>query len=265
MAGDPVAPADRSRRILVLGGSTEASALVARLGAVPELSVITSFAGRLATPTAPGGTVRIGGFGGVEGLKSWLRDEHIAAVVDATHPFTSQMPFHAQRACADQGVPRLRLRRPGWRIQAGDRWEEVADLGEAADKIVSLGARRVFLTTGRQQLEPFARLRDVWFLVRSIQPPDPMPLVNAEVVLDRGPFEESNEHALMTSHRIEAVVTKNSGGSAAAAKLAAARRLGLPVVMVTRPPTPAGPCAGTVDEAVRWCESTLGSGSGLRA
>jgi precorrin-6A/cobalt-precorrin-6A reductase len=247
-----------THRVLVLGGSTEASALVARLGGRAELSVITSFAGRLATPSVPAGGLRIGGFGGVEGLKLFLRDEHIAAVVDATHPFTSQMPFNAERACADQGVPRLRLRRPAWAAGAGDRWEEVADLEAASRKICELGARRVFLTTGRQELRPFARLTDIWFLLRSIQAPDPMPLAHAEVVLDRGPFEESSELALMTNHRVEALVTKNSGGSAAAAKLRAARRLGLVVIMVARPPNPAGLCVSTVDEATQWCESVLG-------
>jgi precorrin-6A/cobalt-precorrin-6A reductase len=249
-------------RVLVLGGSTESSALAARLCAAGGVAVTTSLAGRTASPSALPGEVRIGGFGGSAGLARWLEAERVEAVVDATHPFTGRMPWNAAEACAAQGVPRLRLRRPGWAPEAGDRWTVAADMKTAVAVVAAMPARRVFLTIGRQQLEEFAGLEHVWFLVRSIEPPDPMPLHQAEVLLSRGPFALAGEEELMRSRRIEAVVTKNSGGSAAAAKLTAARRLGIPVVMVARPPAPPGPCVATVDDALSWLASTLGHPAG---
>jgi precorrin-6A/cobalt-precorrin-6A reductase len=220
--------------------------------------VTTSLAGRTASPVALPGNVRVGGFGGPAGLASWLENERVDAVVDATHPFTAQMPWNAAEACAATGVPRLRLRRPGWAPEAGDRWTVVADMKTAAAVVAAMPARRVFLTIGRQQLGEFAGLDQVWFLVRCIEPPDPIPLHRAEVLLARGPFDLSGEEELMATRRIDGVVTKNSGGSAAAAKLAAARGLGIPVVMVARPPAPPGPCVATVDDAMGWLDSTLG-------
>ncbi len=254
----PARPSGESTRVLVLGGSSEASALATRLCADGGVTVTTSLAGRTAAPSALPGQVRIGGFGGPAGLARWLEEERVDAVVDATHPFTAQMPWNAAEACTAQGVPRLRLRRPGWAPEAGDRWSVVADMKTAAAVIATMPARRVFLTIGRQQLAEFAGLEQVWFLVRSIERPDPLPLHRAEVLLSRGPFALAGEEELMTSRHIDAVVTKNSGGSAAAAKLTAARRLGIPLVMVARPPAPPGPCVTTVDDALWWLASTLG-------
>lgn len=247
------------RRILVLGGSTEAFALARRLDERQDVAVITSLAGRTATPAPVAGDVRIGGFGGPEGLARYLREAEITAVVDATHPFTRTMPWNAARACAMARRPRLRLRRPGWVPEAGDRWSVVASLAGAARLLAKSPYRRVFLTTGRTELAPFASVTDTWFLIRSIEAPDPAVLPGAEVLLARGPFDVENEMATLRAHGIEAVVTKNSGGSAAAAKLVAANRLGLPVVLVARPPVPPGPLVRRVEEALSWCLSPAAS------
>ncbi|MEV4636906.1 cobalt-precorrin-6A reductase [Actinoplanes sp. NPDC049548] len=231
-------------RVLVLGGTTEGRALAGR---VP---VISSLAGRTSAPLLPPGEVRIGGFGGVEGLVRYLREERIRAVVDATHPFAATMTGHAALACPVAGVPLLVLRRPGWTAQPGDVWHRVPGLAAAADVVPGVG-RRVFLTTGRQSIAAFAGLDGCWFLSRSVEPPVPPVPRQLEVVLGRGPFSLGAERELLLRHRIDVLVTKDSGG--AAAKLDAARALGIPVVMVDRPPLPAGvPTAGTVDAAVEW-------------
>jgi precorrin-6A/cobalt-precorrin-6A reductase len=242
--------------VLVLAGSSEASAIAARLHHGGRVDVVASFAGRVKALRLPPGRARVGGFGGPAGMAAWLEAERIDAVIDATHPFTARMPVHAAEACASAAVPRVRLLRPEWVPVPGDRWVTVPDLDAAAAAIADLGAARVFLTTGRKELGPFAGLTEVWFLVRSIDPPEDVPLARFELLLHRGPFEEGREEALLASHRIDALVTKNSGGSAAVAKLAAARRRGIPVVMVSRPPTPAGTVVTTEDGAIEWCAST---------
>jgi precorrin-6A/cobalt-precorrin-6A reductase len=239
---------------LVLGGSTEASELARRLSGGP-FDVVTSFAGRTRERVQPAGAVRVGGFGGVAGLARYLESERIDVLVDATHAFAAHMPYNAAAACDRVGVPRLRLCRPPWRAVDGDRWHPVRDLDHAAGTIVRLGAQRVFLTTGRQELGPFVPLTEVWFLVRAIEAPERALPPRSRVVLARGPFDEDAEHALLVEHGIDAVVAKNSGGTATVAKLAAARRLDLPVVMVERPPQPGGHRAETVDEAIAWLEA----------
>jgi precorrin-6A/cobalt-precorrin-6A reductase len=249
-------------RILLLAGSSEASELAGRLVASSGLTVTSSFAGRVKALSIPPGDVRIGGFGGPEGLARWLTDEHIAAVVDATHPFTAHMPHHVVVACRSAEVPHLRVLRPGWEPEPGDNWTVVPHLDGAAAALRQKRARRVFLTTGRQELRPFAGGDpETWFLVRSIERPDPMPLPWAQVVLSRGPFSLKDETDLMSAHRIDTLVTKNSGGDAAAAKLAAARALGINVVMIARPPTE-GPSVATTDEAMAWCREVVGLAGG---
>lgn len=231
-------------RLLVLGGTTEGRALAGR---VP---VISSLAGRTSAPLLPPGEMRIGGFGGVDGLVRYLREARIDAVVDATHPFAATMTGHAALACPAAGVPLLVLRRPGWTARPEDVWHRVPSLATAADVVAALG-ERVFLTTGRQSIAAFAALDGCWFLSRSVEPPVPPVPRRLEVVLDRGPFGLEAERELLRTHRIDLLVTKDSGG--ATAKLEAARALRIPVVMVDRPPLPPGvPTAATVDEAVRW-------------
>ncbi|XUL86546.1 cobalt-precorrin-6A reductase [Streptomyces galilaeus] len=226
--------------ILILGGTTEARELAAELAVRrPELRVTTSLAGRVARPGTPAGDVRIGGFGGAEGLTEWLREHHVDAVVDATHPFAESITANAARAATDTGLPVVVLRRPGWRPVPGDRWHPVASLPEAADALPALG-RRILLTTGRLGLAAFAHLPQLHFVVRSVDPPEPPMPPDVEVLLARGPFTVAGEAALLRQHRIDVVVTKDSGGAATSAKLTAARETGVPVVVVGRPPLPEG-------------------------
>jgi len=238
--------------LLILGGTGEAAALAARAALVPQLRVITSLAGRTSAPLAPHGELRRGGFGGADGLAAYLRDAAIDLVVDATHPFAAVISRHAAEACARAGKPSLMLVRPPWQRQSGDRWIEVDDLAGAAAALPGL-ARRVFLSVGRQELRTFRAVRDCWFLVRLIEPPRAaLPLAEAEIITARGPFTVEDERQLMTSRRIEALVSKNSGGDATYAKIAAARELGLPVVMVRRPPPPPGEIVEAVEAALDW-------------
>lgn len=227
------------RHVLILGGTTEARELAAALAAHPGVHVTTSLAGRVARPGAVEGDVRVGGFGGAEGLADWLRAEHVDTVVDATHPFAESITANAARAAGATGVPAVVLRRPGWRPGPGDRWHEVASLDEAAALLPSLG-HRVLLTTGRLGLAAFAHLTDLHFVVRSVDPPEPPMPPHTEVLLARGPFTPADEAALLHEHRIDVLVTKDSGGEATSAKLTAARQLALPVVVVRRPPLPEG-------------------------
>lgn len=225
--------------VLVLGGTTEARELAASLVSRPGVRVTTSLAGRVTRPGRPEGDVRIGGFGGAEGLAAWLREHRVDAVVDATHPFAAGITANAARAAAATGVPAVVLSRPGWSPGPGDRWQGAASLADAAGLLPSLG-RRVFLTTGRLGLAAFAHLTELHFLVRSVEPPEPPMPPDAEVLLARGPFTADDETALLREHRIDVLVTKDSGGAATAAKLTAARGLGLPVVVIRRPPLPEG-------------------------
>jgi precorrin-6A/cobalt-precorrin-6A reductase len=225
--------------ILILGGTTEARELAAVLTARPGVRVTTSLAGRVTRPGAVAGEVRIGGFGGVAGLADWMRQEHVDALVDATHPFARAISAHAAQAAAVTGVPSVVLRRPGWRPGPRDRWHPVGSLDEAAELLPSLG-RRVFLTTGRMELAAFARLSELHFVIRSVELPEPPMPPHTEVLLARGPFTVADESTLLYDHCIDVLVTKDSGGTATSAKLTAARELALPVVVVRRPPLPDG-------------------------
>ena len=239
-----------SRTVLVLGGTAEARELAAALHRA-GMAVTSSLAGRVSNPRLPEGEVRIGGFGGPDALAAWLGDHDVHRVVDATHPFAERISASAARACAAAGVPLLRLERPGWSERAGDRWHRVATLDEAATAAAALGSR-VMLTTGRQGLAAFAGLPD-FALVRCVDPPEaPLPADHV-LLLDRGPYTVAGEAALMAEHRIDVLVTKDSGGSLTAAKLTAARAEGVRVLVVHRPPLPAGVDAvATVDAAVAW-------------
>lgn len=244
--------------VAILGGTAEAVALATALAACPGLRVTTSLAGVTEAPVLPPGGLRRGGFGGAGGLADWLRAEAVDVLVDATHPFAATMAAHAAEAAAAAGVPRLRLLRPMWTRQPGDRWIEVADAAAAAAAVGGLGARRVLLSLGRRELEAFATLPEVAFVVRMIESPEtPLRLARAELVLARGPFHEADERALMTTRRIEAVVSKASGGTATEGKIAAARTLGLPVVLIRRPPAPPGEVVADVGAAAAWISGRL--------
>ncbi|MDJ0383698.1 cobalt-precorrin-6A reductase [Streptomyces sp. G-G2] len=247
------APPPTPRHVLILGGTTEARRLAEILVAhAPDLRVTNSLAGRVTRPTLPPGASRIGGFGGPEGLTAWLREHDVDAVVDATHPFAERISFNAARAAATTGIPLLALRRPTWDPAAGDDWHHVPTLAAAAGALAALG-RRAFLTTGRTGLAAFAHLDATWFLVRSVDAPvAPMPR-HSEILLARGPFTLPEERALIREHRIDVLVTKASGGSATAPKLAAAREAGIPVLVVDRPPVPEGvPVAASPEAAAAW-------------
>jgi precorrin-6A/cobalt-precorrin-6A reductase len=245
----------RRAKLLILGGTAEAVELATACAVRSGLEVISSLAGRTRTPGLPPGEVRIGGFGGAAGLARFLAESGIDHVIDATHPFAAQMSAQAEQACREAGVPRLRLLRPPWVPVPGDRWIEVPDFAEAAERLPWLG-RRVFLTVGHQELDAFAQL-DLWFLVRTIEPPGALPLRRGQWLAGRGPFAVDDELMLLRTHAIEVLVTKASGGGATYAKLVAARQLGLPVLMVRRPASPSGPVVDSVAGALAWLAGSV--------
>jgi precorrin-6A/cobalt-precorrin-6A reductase len=248
-----VRPDQTPTRVLLLAGTAEAAALVARLVATDGAYEVTaSLAGHTRAPAPLPCPVRTGGFGGVDGLVEALRLGGFEALVDATHPFAGVMPHHAAEAAGELAMPRVRLLRPPWAPGPDDRWIEVDDLVAAAHALQDLGARRVLLTTGRLELAPFIAVDGAHMVVRTIESADPLPLPSATLLLDRGPYTVSGEMALLREHAVDALVTKNSGGEATAAKLTAARTLGVRVVMIRRPPRPPGPVVTTVGEAEAW-------------
>jgi precorrin-6A/cobalt-precorrin-6A reductase len=242
-------------KVLLLGGTAEAREL-AHLLVDDGVEVVSSLAGRVSRPRLPVGSVRVGGFGGAEGLARALPG--FDAVVDATHPFAARISSSAAKACPAAGVPLLRLERPGFAESPGDRWTRVANLEEAATLLRSRPGR-VFLTTGRQGLRAFARVRECWFLVRCVEQPDPPLPPRHELILDRGPYTLSNELELVHRHRIDIVVTKDSGGHMTNAKLDAARMRGLSVIVVERPPRPEVETVTTVEEAISWTRAAAGT------
>jgi precorrin-6A/cobalt-precorrin-6A reductase len=235
-------------RVLLLGGTAEGRALAKALH--PRIDIVSSLAGRVPDPALPVGPVRIGGFGGVDGLRRWLLDERIDAVIDATHPFAATMTAHAAQVCAELRVPHLVLARPAW--DPGSAIVVESDT-EAAEAVANQKFSRVFLTTGRSGTKAFAG-SDAWFLIRAVTEPDPASLPRRHrLMLSRGPYRYDAELALLREHRIDALVTKNSGGEMTRAKLDAAAALGISVVMVARPPLPAGVTAvGGVEQAAEW-------------
>lgn len=243
-------------RILILGGTGEARELAAALVAAGT-DVLSSLAGRVRDPRLPAGPVRIGGFGGADGLAAFLIAEDITALVDATHPFASGITANAARAATQARVPLLVLRRPEW--DADPAWRAVADIHAAAAAVRDWPGDEVFLTTGRRDLAAFAGDDAHSFLVRTVDPPDgPVP-ARMTLVMDRGPYTVEGETALMREHGVGLLVTKNSGGPMTAAKLQAARELGVQVVIVQRPSLPEGTVVvATVPEAVRWVERQPG-------
>ncbi|PSB23459.1 cobalt-precorrin-6A reductase [Stenomitos frigidus ULC18] len=244
-------------RILILGGTGDAAALAAQVSLLSDVEVMTSLAGRTQQPSELSGSVRVGGFGGSEGLVRYLKEQRINVLIDATHPFAAQISWNAASAVVEANIPHLMLVRPAWKKVTDDRWLEVESV-EAAAQAIPSNAQRIFLTIGRQQLAPFTLLTEHWFLMRSIDPPAPdIALPNGELLLDRGPFTVENEIALLKQHAIEAIVSKNSGGDATYAKIAAARELELPVVMVQRPTRPSGERVKDVASAVAWLKQRL--------
>ncbi len=239
--------------ILVLGGTTEASALAGLLAARGDDAVL-SYAGCVANPKAQPILVRVGGFGGVEGLVAYLRDHRVTHLVDATHPFAARMSANAVVAAARAGVAHIALTRPAWAPVMGDRWTRVADI-EAAVAALAGPARRVMLALGRMHVDAFAEQPQHDYLLRFVDAPDRPPgLPRHHLVVDRGPFDVEGDRRLMAAHGIEVVVCKNAGGSGAQAKLGAARALGLPVIMIDRPVLPARLEVHAAEDVLRWLD-----------
>lgn len=250
---------DSRMHLLILGGTGEAAALaqaaLARFG--DGLHVTTSLAGRTMRPATVAGEIRVGGFGGADGLAAYIADRRVDLVIDATHPFAAQISAQAEAACTAAGVKRLLLERPPWVRDPRDRWIEVDDLAAAAAALPLLG-RRAFLTIGARDLGAFAALRDMHFVVRLVDPPRAAPPLAAfDIVLGRGPFSLPAERLMLERHAIDVLVCKASGGAATEAKLTAARERGLPVVMLRRPPTPPGPRVDSVAAALDWLAGQL--------
>lgn len=248
----------RAKRLLILGGTGEAAELAATIKTIPELTeleVIVSLAGRTQQPLQD--NHRIGGFGGVQGLINYLQTSRVDLLIDATHPFAAQISHHAHLAATTVKIPHLMLVRPEWVKIAGDNWIEVTSQAMAVETLLELRenglAQRIFLTIGRQELANYAHLQNHWFLMRMIDPPlEHTPVPPGEILLDRGPFSLSRERSLLLQYQIEAIVSKNSGGDATYGKIIAARELGLPVVMVQRPPIPTGEQVHNIAGAIAW-------------
>ncbi|WP_294204288.1 cobalt-precorrin-6A reductase [uncultured Sphingomonas sp.] len=240
------------RHILLLGGTTEASALATALAARGERAML-SYAGRTEAPRVQAIPTRVGGFGGVEGLAAYMIREGVTHLVDATHPFAARISANAMAAATAAGVPLLALTRPEWVEGPGDRWIRVGNTGEAVARL-GFEPTRVFLALGRQTIGDFASAPQHFYLLRFVDAAAPPALPRHHLVVDRGPFTLAGELALLREHRIQMVVAKNAGGSGARAKLDAARELGLPVVMVDRPFIPPRPQVGSVAAVLDWLD-----------
>ena len=239
-------------KLLILGGTGEASALARALADDPRFSAVLSLAGRTRHPAPQPLPTRRGGFGGAAGLARYLAAERIAALIDATHPFAVEISRNAVEAARATATPLLTILRPQWEPAPGDCWLPVPDMPAAAAALGN-APRRVLLTIGRQDLAPFAAAPWHHYIVRSVDPPPPEELPPAaEIIAMRGPFLAADERRLLAGRGIQILVTKNSGGSATVGKLHAARALGIPVVMVARPPKPASETRATVVEALAW-------------
>ncbi|MBM0742589.1 cobalt-precorrin-6A reductase [Phormidium sp. CLA17] len=246
----------QQKRVLILGGTGDAVELAGKIAEIPEVEVINSLAGRTQQPIVPSENTRIGGFGGIAGLTAYLREQQIDWLIDATHPFAAQISLNAAAAATAVNIPHLMLIRSAWNPVAGDDWIEVESNAAAAAVLPGL-AQRIFLTIGRQELAAFAHLK-IWFLMRMIDPPLPDTTVPpGKLLLARGPFSLENERSLLQQYEIGAIVSKNSGGTATYAKIIAARELGIPVVMVQRPPLPPGEKVADVETALSWLRDRI--------
>lgn len=229
-------------RILILGGTTEARMLAERLAGDPTIAPILSLAGRTNNPALPAIPYRIGGFGGIAGLIAYLQAESIDLVIDATHPFAEQMSAHAEIACRDTSVPLALFTRSPWMPCDGDCWSEVEN-AEAAARALGDIPRRVFLTVGRLQLPAFEAAPIHNYLIRTIDAPEPAPnLPHYRLLLARGPFSLADEISLMKAETIDILISKNSGGAATYPKIEAARKLGIPVILMRPPARAEAPC-----------------------
>lgn len=232
-------PSEVKPTILILGGTQQAAELAARLVAQGECDVVTSLAGRTSDPAPLAGGLRIGGFGGIDGLARYLMDNRIAKVIDATHPFATRISANAIAACALAGVALEILSRPEWSRQENDDWRDFASLEDAAAALPA-GAR-AFLALGRQHLKAFEYRQDCHFVIRMIDPPaGPLPFADFELICGAPAADPRAEAALFKAHAVTHLVCRNSGGAAGYGKIVAARQLRLPVLLIARPQAAAG-------------------------
>lgn len=233
--------------VLILGGTAEARELAATLVSDPRWSIISSVAGRTRNRSSIEGAVRIGGFGGIPGLAAYITENGIQIVIDATHPYADTISANAEAACDTTGCRYIRLCRPPWQPASGDRWL-VAQSGKAAADLLE-PSTTALLTIGQKDLAPFFARGDTRLIARMIEAPAERPPGHVTIILDRPPFTLENELTLMRSHAVDVLVTKNAGSPLVAEKLAAARDLGLPVIMIARPTAQPPVDAATVAEA----------------
>jgi precorrin-6A/cobalt-precorrin-6A reductase len=253
-------PGSTDMRILILGGTHEAFALAEWLADMAGIEIISSLAGRTREPRLPRGPLRIGGFGGAEGLARYLHEERISHLINATHPFAAQMSANAVAAAERTGIPLLRLLRPAWEAQPDDRWVTARHAAEAAELCRREGGR-IFLTLGTGELDAFAGIHNAHFLVRMVDAADRVPLSDYRIITARGPFSFEDELQLLAQHHIGLVVAKNSGGGATYAKIEAARKMGLPVIMIERPAIaldPQVPAVATIEDVLAWIQQQRG-------
>ncbi len=244
-------------RVLILGGTTEASGLAHLLAADPRFETTLSLAGRTSKPRTQPVPTRIGGFGGADGLAAWLAREAIDAVIDATHPYADQISSNAVAACERLAIPLATILRPAWRPEPGDQWLTVAN-AEAAAEAFGPEPRRVFLSVGRLEVGAFAASPQHHYLARMIDAPEGIVLPrDIRLIFDRGPFGVPAETALLMDEKIDVLVSKNSGGTATYAKITAARKLGIQVVMIARPHKSHRHVVDNAEAAAKWLEEQL--------
>ena len=247
---------ERPMRVLILGGTTEASALAKLIAGDSRFEATLSLAGRTSAPKPQPLPTRVGGFGGAQALAQWLLDEKIEAVVDATHPYADQISANAVAACRQAHLPLASIVRAVWEAEPGDRWQVVPNAGTAATAL-GKASRRVFLSLGRLELRAFTVAPQHRYIARTIDLPQDVELPpDTRFIRARGPFDLAAETKLLTDEKIDVIVSKNSGGSATYPKIEAARRLGLPVILIARPDKPAGHAVTSPEAAVCVAFST---------
>ncbi|MGL4310028.1 MAG: cobalt-precorrin-6A reductase [Paracoccaceae bacterium] len=241
--------------VLLLGGTTEAGALAQAL-ADAGIAAIYSYAGRTDAPRSQPLRTRVGGFGGAGGLADFIRMNGVSHVIDATHPFAATISANAIAACGQTGTPLAAFERPAWQPEPGDGWTRVADIPAAASALPEEPAR-VFLAIGKQHVGAFATRPQHHYLLRFVDTPQgALPLPDAHVIVARGPFAAADDLALMQAHRITHLVAKNAGGAGGAAKIAAARALRLPVILIDRPALPPRMVLDSVESVMGWLHHT---------
>jgi precorrin-6A/cobalt-precorrin-6A reductase len=262
--------------ILILGGTSEASKLVDLLTCHPEIKAILSLAGRTKNPVLPEIIPacteglgkekelfphRIGGFGGAKGLAAYIKEQKITTLICATHPFARKMPFNAQEAAKLTGTPLLYLLRPAWKREPGDNWIEMESHKKAVEylnnaQILKTDARNlnIFLTVGRLEIGEYAAASRHHYIIRSIDEIREKLLKNAVYITARPPFSVEDEEILLKEHKIDYIISKNSGGKATEAKIIAARNLSIPIIMINRPLRPEGLHVEKAEEAMEWLQ-----------